>query len=245
MIRDGPLLAHLSLAEIERACHRETARYRRREPSDGRFCLEIFRRALERSDGERRGFSDNAASEVLVRIYTEFIKAQINRAALHSSALEDLVQQVWLRFWRAATTGLEFPSLEAALSYLKLTVVCAVIENQRRTRKQWRLESLEQRIELSGEEGLADHGAEPFSQHARQRFRERCREVLTDPLEHFIFWRRYSMGFAPREIASALASEGVLIKGKSATARAVSDLLDQCFKRLEDDPEIQDLLRND
>jgi DNA-directed RNA polymerase specialized sigma24 family protein len=246
MIHAEPLpLERLPLTEIATACRREIARYRRHETSDTRYCLEIFRRALVHFNGNTSSRPDEAAGELLVQIYSEFIKANINRAALRALAFDDLVQQIWLRFWRAADAGLAFPSLEAALRYLKLTTATTVIEERRRASNEWRSVSLEQRAEASGEQELVSDSADLFSQHTRQRFRDRCGEMLTDPLERRIFWRRYGMGFAPREIATQLAREGALIKGRPPTARAVSDALDRIFKRLEDDPEIQDLLRND
>jgi len=40
-----------------------------------------------------------------VQIYSDYIKARINPAAARPTPLEDLVQQVWLRFWQAANHG--------------------------------------------------------------------------------------------------------------------------------------------
>ena len=56
---------------------------------------------------------------------------------------------------------------------------------------------------------------------------------------------RYDVGMPPRELARVMQAKAMLIKEKPATARAVSDLLDRTFKRLEDDTQIQDLLRDD
>jgi DNA-directed RNA polymerase specialized sigma24 family protein len=260
----------LSLNDLESVCHQETQRYKNGMVSDTRFCLEIFRRALIQInplhtatvpkeaamidlDPARSGrirdnapiYADEAARVALVRIYTEFIKAQISRAAIRTTSIDDLVQQVWLRFWQAANNGLTFPSLEMALSYLKQTTVSALIEDQRRERKRRRDESLQQIITTAGEATLVDSGADLFARHTQQRFRVRCREVLTDPLEYRVFWMRYSMALPPRKVARLLATEGVLIKNRSPTARMISDLLDGSFKRLQLDGEIQDLLRGD
>ncbi len=224
MTQQSPSLEILPLTDLEAACRKETRRYRATEPSDPRFCLEIFRRALLQTDLQSNTFhsvreppqsvergvfeqhahsapsyQDEEARAVLVRIYTEFITANINRTATHTAVLDDLVDQVWLRFWQAANKGLSF-------SY---------------------------------------SGADLFAEHIRRRFRARCREVLTDPLEYRIFWMRYGMALPPREIARILSGEGVLIKNRSATARAVSDLLERSCRQLRDDPEIQELLSGD
>lgn len=239
----------LTLTALDTACREETTHHRHGKPSDPRFCMEIFRRALllaaQRDTNGAPVYADEAARSVLVSIYTDFIKAHINRAATRTTALDDLVQQVWLRFWQAASKGLVFSSLEAALTYLNLATISTCIENNRRTRIQRRSESLEQVVAALGDEALTDASADPFDQHIQQRFRTRCRELLTDPLEIQIFWMRHSMGLPPREIARELIRDGVLIKARQMTARAVSDLLERVFNRLGQDPEIQDLLRSD
>jgi hypothetical protein len=96
-----------------------------------------------------------------------------------------------------------------------------------------------------GEEPLADAAADLFDQHVQQRFRTRCREVLTEPLAYRTFWMRYSMGLPPRQIAKDLLREGVLLKGREPTARLVSDLLEWSCEQLSRDHEIRDLLRGD
>lgn len=238
-----------SLVELEARCQTETRRFRHTQPSDPRFCLEIFRRALRQSALAQGSISttytDEEARAALVRIYSEFIKAHINRAALRSTPIDDLVQQAWLRFWRAANAGLTFQTLESALTYLKQVTISTLIEDQRRERKRWRDESLQQIAETDSGKTLAASDADLFDQLVRQRFRIRCREVLVDPLEYRVFYMRYSMGQPPREIAHVLADEQVSIKGRSPTARAVSDLLDRICKQLCLDPEIRALLEND
>ncbi len=247
MIPELPALEQMSCAELESACQRETRLFRRGASSDPRFCLAIFHRALGGPE-VAQGASptvDEEARTTLVRIYTEYIKAHINPAAARASSVEDLVQQVWLRFWRIAQRGIYFPSLDAALNYLKQTTVSVLIEEQRQWRKRQREASLQQVVDDSGDQALADAGADLFDRHIQQRFRDRCRELLTDGLAYRVFWMRYGMGLPPREIARALADEGVQMRSGAPTSRAVSDLLEQSFRRLRQDVEIQDLLRED
>jgi RNA polymerase sigma factor (sigma-70 family) len=267
MPQESQLISQLSLPELERGCRRETERYRRTGSSDPHFCWEIFRRALqqpasaavatarsmgapESADGAGLRLSavieyDEDARTALVQIYTGFIKAHINPSAVASSSLDDMVQQVWLRFWRAARHGLNFSSLEAALSYLRQTVVSTLIEAQRQARKQQRDLSLQQLLETAPDAMPHDTAGSLFDHHAQQRFRARCREILKNELEYRIFWMRYSVGLPPREIARELARAGVQINQRPPTASAVSDMLDRSFQRLRTDPEIHDLLRTD
>lgn len=248
MVQRVSVVEALRILELERACQRETLRYWRSEPSDSRFCLEIFRRALRLSPGGSQAgppvYADEEARATLVRIYSDFIKAQINRSALQGAPMDDLVQQAWLRFWRAANHGLSFPSLAAALDYLKRTTLSMLFEHQRQERKRHREESLQQLVAATGNEPTAGDDADLFSQHARRRFQARCQEVLTDALARRVFWMRFGMALPPREIAQLLAGEGVTINGRAATSRGVSDLIERCCRQLELDPEIRVLLES-
>ncbi len=202
---------NLPLSSLEAACRRETRQHLRGAPSDGRYCLEIIRRAMLRSvehSDTRAPYSDSVAQEAFVQIYTEFIKANINRAALYKVSIDDLVQQV-------------------------------------RTRDEWRLSSLDQLAQDSDDEEAHAKSADPFSAYIRQRFRERVRELLIDPLKYRIFWMRYGLMMKPSEVASLLRHEGITMRGRSVTARMVSDELERLFKQLKDDPEIRDLLQSD
>lgn len=247
----------LALQELEAACRRETQRFRRSEESNPNFCLEIFRRALAHGAPlaaaaghsyagahDKPVYYDEDARNVLISVYTEFIKAQINPAAVKTTPMDDIIQQVWLRFWRAANQGLDFPTLSAALNYLKLTTISTLIEAQRQARKHWRDESLQMLAE-SGDDFQGDADSDLFNSLTQQRFRVRCREVLSDPLEYRVFSMRYSIGIPPRDIARELTREGVQIKGRAPTSGAISDMLDRAFRRLRTDEEIQDLLQED
>jgi hypothetical protein len=249
MAQQALQLDQLSLVELETACRRETKRHRQGQPSDGRFCLQIFQRAIllstKRCDNSPPSYADEAARELLYQLYTPFIEANINRKALQTTPHDEMVQQVWLRFWRAANNGLSFFSIEEALSYLKKATVSALLEEQRQYRQHIRTTSLQALLETSSEDIAIDYRADLFSAYAKQRFRDRVRELLADPIEYRIFQMRYSMMLPPREIARILKQEDILIKGRIPTARAVSDLLERIFERLAEDPEIEDLLRSD
>jgi len=243
----SPPLEYQPLEDLTRACRGETIKFRKGQTSDGRFCLEIFRRALRidasHSDGNAPIYLDDAARETIIAIYTDFIQAQINRQAVPWIERDDVVQQIWLRFWQAARSGLSFPTLQAALSYLHLATVTTVIEVRRRERQRQREESLEQPEGRS--ERVLFAAQDMFSEYTRRRFVTRCQEILAEPLERQVFWMRYSMGYAPREIARELAQQGISIKARAPTARIVSDLLEQMIKRLAVDLEIRDLLQSD
>lgn len=236
----------LPLAELERSCRRETRRYKEQQTSDQHFCLEIFRRALEHrpAPAERSTapvYADEDARDLLVTLYTDYIRAQINRAALQHALAEELIQEVWRNFWMAANSGLVFTSLGAALTYLQRATVSVVIKSARQTRARAREDSLQAMVERVGEEPLPGGAGDLFDQYARQRFRERCRELISDELEHRIFWLRHGYGFTPKEIVQHLARLDIAAE-PPLTPRRVSDLLERTFRRLSQDTEIRTLL---
>lgn len=249
MTSGGDDVTLLPLAEVQRRCEDETKRYRDHVASDSRFCLEIFRRAIKHAPSREKlntvVFSDEEARSLLVRMYTGFVHAQMNRKALHWCDQEDIVQQTWLRFWKAVPNLQPFLSLEAALFYLKRTAVSAVIEATRQATQRQREESIQALSdEMNGEEQFAG-GVNPVTQQEQERVRTRINELLQNQLDRRIFWMRYSFGLPPREIAPRLGEEGVLIRERLPTARAVSDCLERCIRILQEDPEIRDLLQGD
>jgi DNA-directed RNA polymerase specialized sigma24 family protein len=235
-----------SLAELETRCRQETQRFRQQQTSDTRYCLEIVQRALRLIPGSSPPvFADEAARELLISIYTSHIEANINRQAQRVTSPEDIVQQVWLRFWSAAGRGLHFASLEEALSYLKRATITTIIEEQRQQRRKTREESLQQHLEIVGEGATVDPSIDLFADHVRQSFRDRCRLLIPDALEYRIFVLRYGVGLPPRDIARELGAEGIKLRDREPTPRLVSDVLERIFQRLRQDTDISDLIRND
>lgn len=239
-------LQQISLGEIVAACRRETTRFQRLGTSDPRFCLEVFQRALRLQSGSAAEagtaprYADEAARNELVNLYTDFILAHVNRNAVLPQQQPELVQDVWRNFWQAANNGLAFTSLAAALAYLRQVTVSEVIKFRRRGYRRAREESLQAIVEQSGQEPSV--GPEDlFVEHARARFRARCTELLDDATEHQIYWMRYGLGYSPKEIAQRLSQT----EDRKLTARNVSDILERCFRRLAEDPEIRALLQSD
>jgi DNA-directed RNA polymerase specialized sigma24 family protein len=246
MVGQEIALEQFSLTELEVRCRQETQRFRQQQISDTRYCLEIVQRALRLvPNAPTPTFADNEARELLISIYTSHIEANINRQAQRVVSPEDVVQQVWLRFWSAASRGLHFASLEEALSYLKRATITTLIEEQRQQRRRYRDESLQQHLELVGEGATVDLSIDLFADHVRQKFRERCRLLIPDALEYRIFVLRYGVGMPPREIARELAAEGIKLREREPTPRLVSDVLERVFQRLRQDPDIHDLIRDD
>lgn len=240
--------SHLLLGELEQRCARETRNYRSRTASDTRFCLEIFRRALQITDissASRPVYVDEAARDTLVRLYTSFIEAHLSASVLHLCERDDIVQQTWLRFWQAAPRMEPFATLEAALVYLELTIRSTVIQAIKLVVRKQQEVSLQQLADdTNGEEQVAG-GTDPDQEYRQKRFQARWKELIADPLDRRIFLMRYILGMPPREIAEELVREKIMLRGRTATARAVSDCVERSIEKLRRDPEIRDLLQAD
>lgn len=137
------LIQPVPLATLVDACRQETARFLRQEPSQDRFCFEIFRRAI--CDG------DQAAWDAIYATYHGIVAAWSRRhPAAPAVRIDDdeMVNRAFERFWKAL--GPErfpsFPSLAALLRYLKMCVH-SVIQDDLRKGAGARLESLSEQVD--------------------------------------------------------------------------------------------------
>jgi DNA-directed RNA polymerase specialized sigma24 family protein len=119
-------LADLPLADLCRQCREQTARFRRGEVVDDRFCFEVFHRAIHRRD-------DGCWTE-LQNIYRDQVLAWCRRAGAGTAlAPDDLVALTWEKFWRYFTPH----HLDAAggtagaLAYLRMCARAVVADDAR------------------------------------------------------------------------------------------------------------------
>lgn len=118
--------AALSVPDLCRACSAETARYRRGEEHDDRYCFELFRRAIL-----------DAAEECwtgLTEIYTTLVQGWCRAASKTADAdIEELATLGWERFWHAFTPErfANATSTGSILKYLQLCVWSAAADQAR------------------------------------------------------------------------------------------------------------------
>jgi DNA-directed RNA polymerase specialized sigma24 family protein len=245
----------LSLEVLSKRFQEETRRYRKTRDGDPRYGLEIVHRALRLvrprqllSDGavQPAVYADEDARNVLTACFNDYIKAQLNKHGLRVAQRDpdDLLQEVWTKFWSVDESKRSFETLASFFSYLKLTAVrtlsAAVEQGDRRKDEQ----SIQAMNELAGYDSFADPAADPFTQTAQRRFQERWREIITDPLEQELLML-YIKGYRPREIAAELVARGMMLNGRLPDSAMVSYRIDSILERLASDPEIGDLLRAD
>ncbi len=123
------LPAQMSLSALADRCMREIEKYRRNEPYNDQYCLEIFHRAMVKHHPD--------AWELLQQRFTPTVRAwmrnhpQRDFACRHQPE-EDYVAETFVRVWQASMRNtLEFDSMAAALRYLKIALQSTVIDTLR------------------------------------------------------------------------------------------------------------------
>ncbi|HEX6480125.1 MAG TPA: hypothetical protein VF043_14890 [Ktedonobacteraceae bacterium] len=120
----------MSLTALASRCMSEIENYRRKEPYNDQYCLEIFHRALLQHD--------NDAWTLLEDRFSPMVKSWVRShprqdAACRLDSEENYVAKAFARFWQAAAYNQEvrFTSLAAALSYLKTCLTGAILDTLR------------------------------------------------------------------------------------------------------------------
>lgn len=120
----------MSLAALVDRCSLEMNKFRRREPSDDQYCLEIFRRALQHKQDD--------AWEVLYTQFHETVRLwfrghEFREAALrHEPQEQSYIDDAFKRFWQwTSNQQLEFHSLAAALRSLYLCLNSSIMDTLR------------------------------------------------------------------------------------------------------------------
>lgn len=128
-IRMDKRLDEMSLAELTKCCAQEMSKYRRKEISSDRYCLEILRRAVV--------LRNDQAWAVLQQQFNENVRLWLARHPYRETALRYEVDQSYIddafrRFWQAIKDQhLIFATLASALSYLHLCLNCAIMDTLR------------------------------------------------------------------------------------------------------------------
>jgi len=116
----------MNLAELRRRCTQEIAKFRHKDASDDRYCLEVFRRAIQQDDQD--------AWAVLLDQYSETVRVWFRRHTSKDTALrymkeEDYVDRTFTRFWQAVRKSQpNFETLASALSYLQLCLTSTIMD---------------------------------------------------------------------------------------------------------------------
>jgi hypothetical protein len=119
----------MSLSELADLCMTEINNYRRSELYKEQYCLEIFHRALFQHDP--------VTWEILQELFNPMLRAWLHKhprqnIACYHKPVEYYVAHAFTRVWQSSIHNtLEFDTLSAALSYLKLSLQGVVIDTLR------------------------------------------------------------------------------------------------------------------
>lgn len=188
-IRMEKSLDAMSLASLTVYCAREMSKYRRKEPSDDRYCLEVFRRAVV--------LRDNAAWVVLQQQYSESIRIWLGRHPYREAALRHEIEQNYIddtfrRFWQAMSEqNVTFSTLAGALSYLRLCLHCAIMDTLRSYSRS--------NIDVMPEQG---HPDEPYAEdkYHEDELWEVIQAILPGERERRVAYLHFHCNLKPREI---------------------------------------------
>lgn len=123
-------LGEMSLLMLAEYCAQEIDKYRHNEPSDERYGLEIFRRAVTLGDHEAWATLQSQFTEN-VRFW--FSHHTYREVALRYENEQDYIDHAFQRLWQTTVSGqvLTFASLAGALHYLRLCLHCAIMDTLR------------------------------------------------------------------------------------------------------------------
>ena len=179
----------MSLMTLAKRCTEEINKYRRNEPSDDRYGMEIVRRAIALRDDDawttlQRQFTENARSW--------FAHHTCREEALRYENEQDYIDHAFRRFWQATSgQALTFTSLAGALHYLRLCLHCAIMDTLR-TYAHAHLEALPQ----------PGHPDEPQTEdcYNESELWETINNLLANERERRVAYLHFHCNLKPREI---------------------------------------------
>ena len=179
----------MSLDALKECSMREMTNYRRKLPSDDRYCLEILHRAIE--------LQDNTAWELLRHQFNDNVHMWLNshthkEAALRYESEQTYLDDAFRRFWQAVSDQtMSFSTVAGALRYLKLCLHCAIMDTLRAFARN--------NIEQIPEHG---HPAEPQSEdtYHESELWQVIKDLLPDEKERRLAYLHFHCNLKPREI---------------------------------------------
>jgi len=182
-------LCEMTLTALTECCIREMSRYRRKEPCDDSYCLEIFRRAVQLRDNDawivlQRQFSDNVRLWLGGHSHREL--------ALRYEAEQTYVDDAFRRFWQAVSDqSLTFSTVASALSYLRLCLHCAIMDTLRAFARA--------NVERMPDYGHPDEPQVEDSYHENELW-ETIKSILPGEREQRVAYLHFHCNLKPREI---------------------------------------------
>ncbi len=220
------MLDHLPLSEVLAACQHQTDLFRQGVASDDRFCLELWRRALEQHDEE--------AWRGLDALYRPMLVARIRhrRPELDAETIQEAVQRTFTKLWEKCRQGAlstHDHTLPQVLTYVWNALLQEVIAIQRQRRELPLLEhadavDIPERDDIGVTDGYLDN----------QRILGRIRAYMTEEEWQVLLLRHY-YGVSVPQIATRIGRAD----------KEVYVILARVLRRLRNNPELQAFFKAD
>jgi hypothetical protein len=192
-----PSLSEMPVSLLAERCLQEIERFRRGEPSQEQYGLELFRRATTQRDELAWEKLQQCLDEILHR----WIRNHPRRELLSQLDSEDnCVAQAFERFWYATVCQqqVKFSSLAAALHYLRLCLNSTIIDTLRAHMRP-------REVPLSAPYKAAERFFEP-PEEAHECW-EVIESLLPNQRERRVAYLLFHCGLKPREIVRFCSEE--------------------------------------
>jgi len=212
-------ISQMSLATLIEYSAREVSKYRRNEPSDDRYCLEILRRAVV--------LRSNEAWTVIVHMFSDNVRLWLARhshreAALRYEIEQNYVDDAFRRFWQAVTDQkLSFSSMGSALCYLRLCLHCAIMDTLRTY--------VRSNLETIPDQGYPDE-PQVEDRYDENELWETISNVLPGERERRVAYLHFHCNLKPREIVRYCPGE---FKGEKEIYRLKRNIMDRIARNVD------------
>ncbi|HYK86321.1 MAG TPA: hypothetical protein VEV19_13205 [Ktedonobacteraceae bacterium] len=194
-------LDQVNLTALAILCPDELKRFRRREPTEGRYCLALLRAALKEQSDEAWNVLQQCFSEIVCGWIHNHPHANI---ALSRDSEENYVAQTFSRFWFAMRKHqIEFTSLQSVLGYLHATLNGILIDTMRMY--------LHSRIVPLPETDILKEPSVEERSYGHELL-ESVQLLLPDAREQRLVYLLYYCGLKPREIMLRCPGEFASVK---------------------------------
>jgi len=126
----APASSEMSLSALTEHCKREISNYRKGEPCNEQYALELLRRATLQCNQQAWSCLQQCLNEIAL----SWIHSHVYRdVAYRYDSVENYADQAFERFWIATACNqkVEFHSLSAALKYLYISLNSVILDTMR------------------------------------------------------------------------------------------------------------------
>jgi DNA-directed RNA polymerase specialized sigma24 family protein len=193
---DENQLHHMPAGDLAQKCAQETDLFFAHHDSDGKYCFELFRRAVHKMDEHALG--------VLIVQYQPLVARWVDRwmgrhpdIAFVNEEAQDFIAQAFERFWVSFTPAKFEKSRNIAeiLKYLQMCVHGAMMDAWRKLRRL----QLEQELG-NDEQEFSEVAPTPEELLQKDEFWQLIKKKSKDPREFTVIYASFSLALSPREI---------------------------------------------